>query len=210
MCETGVDYKSGLYSSWESRIEHLEKSRYLLLGGEIAILTYVLNYVVLSDASRPDTPGLLLLHLSAAAFAIVIAQLIANLSRGANTAAIELMLLEYRMGVVDQGLGYYAHRAGRPRHAFRILPVAGDLLAVIFIAASWWYQRLTLIYPQQTNLLFLMLLTVALFFGIRNYQRAESLLARKDRLDRYCQQEIERTDGVERFVSLYARKWPNG
>jgi hypothetical protein len=208
MCQAGMDYKPGLYTNWEGRIEHLEKTRYLLLGGEIAVLTYVLNYVMLTDHAKLNGVGLLLLHATAAAFAIVIAQLIANVSRGAHMAATELMLLEYQMGVVSQGSGYYARRAGKRRHAFRILPVAGDLLAVIFIAASWWYQQLTTAYPASTTYLFLMLLTTAVYFAWMNYQRAESMLAQKDRLDLFCQRALGQPLDEAYFKALCAEKWP--
>jgi len=206
--DNGADFRAGLYGSWEGRIEHLEKIRYLLLGAEMAILTYVLNAVMLKEPSGLGPNGLLMLHTVAAIFAMVIARLIENVSRGANLAAIELMLLEYRMGVVGQGLGYYARRAGRRRHGFKLLPVAGDLLSILFIGASWVYQLQEARYPPSSAHLFMLLFVVALALGMRNHLRAEAMFEHKDSLDLWCQKNETPLAAGEAGEELSRRKRP--
>ena len=191
MCETAPDYKPGLYTNWEKRIEHLEKLRYLLLGAQIAVLTFALNKLFASEPGNLDPIGLQILHLASAIFALVIARLIENVSGKANTAATELMLLEYQMGVVLQGLGYYARRAGLRRHGFILLPVAGDLLGMLFIAASCLEQGLWRRYESPVLYIFLILLVVALYFGWENHCRSVRMLEKKDDLDRWCQQNAQ-------------------
>lgn len=193
MCQgAATDYKAALYANWEGRIQHLEKIRYLLLGAQIAVLTYVLNAIMpVSGPSQWTSDGLLLMHVVASIVALLVARLVENVSRGANTAAIELMLLEYRMGVVREGLGYYARRAGRRRHGFRLLPIAGDLVSLTFIGASWLYQARLSPYHPSAQPLFLLLFVIALALALMSYRRSEAMFERKDRLDRWCQQHQE-------------------
>lgn len=206
MCETAPDYKPGLYTNWEKRIEHLEKLRYLLLGAQIAVLTFALNKVFITEPGNLDQTGLQILHLASAVFALVIARLIENVSRGAHTAATELMLLEYQMGVVQQGLGYYARRAGLRRRGFRLLPVAGDLLCILFIAASCLDQGLGKRYESPVLYLFLILLLVALFLGVENHRRSEKMFENKDNLDRWCQQNAQLLAQGQAGAALTDRK----
>lgn len=206
MCETATDYKPGLYASWEKRIEHLEKTRYLLLGAQIAVMTFALNTVFLTEAEKLDPLGVQILHLASAVFALMIARLIENVSRGANTAATELMLLEYQMGVVDQGLGYYAKRAGRRRRGFRLLPIAGDLLSVLFIAASALHQVVAKQSESPVLFLFLILFLFSLRFSVTNHHRAEAMFAHKDSLDLWCQRNSQLLAQGQAGAALAERK----